>query len=88
MTWQTKTLAIFIAATVPVEKAGDVNPLLEVAQNIGEPAENDGEQKTTAARQNKSVNAWEHPELVDNGDASFERFMASFGSPARWAGRG
>lgn len=73
MTWQTKILATFIAATVPVEKAGDVNPLLEAAQNIGE--KND-EKKTVAAK-----------EPGENGIGSYERFMSTFGTPQRWAGR-
>lgn len=60
-----------------------MNPLLESAQQIGE--QPDAEQ--TQHPENRQINAWEHPELVDNGTASYERFMASFGSPARWAGR-
>jgi hypothetical protein len=84
--WQTRMICTFVAASVPVEKAGDVNPLLEAAKTIGESTSGDDTQPTQ--RNNKSINAWEHPELVDNGDASYERFMASFGSPARWAGRG
>jgi hypothetical protein len=32
--WQTQVLAQYIAATVPLEKAGDTNPLLESARNM------------------------------------------------------
>jgi hypothetical protein len=60
-----------VAATVPVERPGAASPLLEVAQSIGEPP---GEDTTPAG----------HAEPVEG---SFERFMGSFGNPARWAGR-
>lgn len=72
--WQTRVLAVYIAATVPVEKAGDVNPLLESAKKIG--VKDDDENETVADRSPK-----------ENSNGSFERFMTSFGSPARWAGR-
>jgi hypothetical protein len=65
-------LATFIAATVPVEKAGDVSPLLEAAKQIGEKDDD-----KTAADNTPG----------ENGVGSYERFMSSFGSPARWAGR-
>jgi hypothetical protein len=81
-----------VAATVPVENAGDMNPLLESAKEIGL---TDAEQKylenQNQGRQhipdNKPFDP-ENPPIPDNGNASFERFMASFGSPKRWAGRG
>jgi hypothetical protein len=82
--WQTKTLAVFIAATVPVEKAGDVNPLLDAAKSIGDPVEENS--STATAKKNTEPFDPEAPPEVDNGDASFERFMTSFGSPKRWAG--
>lgn len=69
-------ICTFVAATVPVEAAGDVNPLIEAAQNIGVDARSD-EEKTAAAQQN--------PNEPTTG--SYERFMSTFGSPARWAGR-
>jgi hypothetical protein len=65
-----------VAATVPVEKAGDVNPLLEAAQQIGDPV---GE--------NSQTNKKDADAPADNGDGSFERFMSTFGNPTRWAGR-
>lgn len=76
MTWQTKVLATFVAATVPVEKAGDVNPLLEAAKGIGEPPA-DEDDETTADK----------PGLNEPVVGSYERFMATFGTPQRWAGR-
>lgn len=39
--WQTRTLASFIAATVPVERGKD-NPLMDAAQAIGGPRTEDG----------------------------------------------
>lgn len=77
MKWQTKVICTFVAATVPVEKAGDINPLLEAARQIGE--EDDSDDNMTAADRSPSTN--------ENGVGSYERFMSSFGSPARWAGR-
>lgn len=70
MIWQTRTLATFVAATVPVDNPGESSPLLEQAQAIGE------------APSDKNDNADE-----GNPNGSFERFMGSFGTPARWAGR-
>jgi hypothetical protein len=62
-----------VAATVPVENAGDVNPLMESAKLIGSTQDDEAEEKKTS------------PAEPDVG--SFERFMMSFGSPHRWAGR-
>lgn len=74
---------MFIAATVPVESEGAVNSLLEAAKSIGEPVEDQPSLPT------KSTGPFdpENPPEVDNGNASFERFMTSFGAPKRWAGR-
>lgn len=65
---------MFIAATVPLEKEGDVNPLLEAAKTVGDPP----------AKEDDAVKA---AEPGDNNIGSYERFMMTFGSPARWAGR-
>ena len=71
--WQTRTICTFVAATVPVENAGDESPLLDAARVIGL----EGTQKTE-----------EHESTPNEPQpGSFERFMTSFGSPARWAGR-
>lgn len=56
---------------MPVEKKGDPNLLLQQAQQIGE--QNLGDNRTA-------------PSTSEPEDGSFERFMASFGSPQRWAG--
>ncbi len=62
-----------MAATVPVE--GNENPLVEAAQRIGlEDGEEPAEQRATAS-------------AAEPRTGSFESFMSSFGSPARWAGR-
>jgi hypothetical protein len=76
MKWQTKVLATFVAATVPVESAGDVSPLLEAAKTIGDPP-TDEDDETTAAK----------PGVNEPVVGSYERFMSTFGTPQRWAGR-
>jgi hypothetical protein len=85
--WQTRLICTYVAATVPVEKAGDMNPLLESAKEIGltDVEQNRVEQQT----QIPAIETFdpEHPPIPDNGNASFERFMGTFGSPGRWAGR-
>jgi hypothetical protein len=53
-----------------------VNPLLEHAQNVGEPMTDEDKKND---EQNPSVN--------EPAVGSYERFMHSFGSPQRWAGR-
>lgn len=73
MKWQTRTLAEFIALTVPVEKAGAVNPLLDYARKIGEPP---SDEEKEAAK-----NPVNEPQ-----PGSYERFMHTFGNPQRWAG--
>lgn len=52
------------------------NPLLEQAASIGEHA---GTGRDTHADDNEFGEA-------SNANGSFERFMGSFGSPAKWAG--
>jgi hypothetical protein len=56
-----------------VEHAGDVSPLLDQAQLIGMP----GADKDDAP---------ERGSTNEPTTGSFERFLTSFGSPARWAG--
>lgn len=59
MFWQTRTLASFIAATVPVGK-GESNPLLDAAREIGEPRTEDnanGGQQSTAEPRTGSYEA-------------------------------
>jgi hypothetical protein len=72
-------LATFVAATVPVESAGDVNPLIDLAQKIGEDNPDSDDDSTMAASERVSQD--------ENGVGSFERFMSTFGAPSRWAGR-
>lgn len=76
---------MFIAATVPVEKQGDVNPLLEAAQQLGDDSIT-GDHETQTPATDAAFDP-ENPPMPDNGVASVERFMSSFGAPARWAGR-
>lgn len=56
---------------MPVERAGDSSPLLEAAQAIGEPVKDSSSEPTSN----------------EPAEGSFERFLNSFGNPARWAGR-
>lgn len=72
MIWQTRTLAAFVAATVNGE--GE-NQLLTEALNIG--VKTSVKEETPTAQKRPEPN-----------EGSYERFMTSFGSPQRWAGRG
>jgi hypothetical protein len=82
--WQARTICTFVAATVPMEKAGDVNPLLEAAQQIGM----EGVQNAEGDDSKPNLDTFdpENPPIPSKVN-SFEGFMGSFGSPARWAGR-
>lgn len=78
--WQTRTLAQFIAATVPLEK-GQKNPLADEAAKIRLRLEND---------KGKADNDVPIEEIIEKGSqvaqnqpGSFERLMGGFG-----AGRG
>lgn len=71
-------LATFVAATVPVEQAGDVNPLLEAAKTIGDPPTEDQEDMPDTDKR---------PAVNEPVVGSYERFMSTFGTPQRWAGR-
>lgn len=81
MIWQTRTICVTVAATVPVETKGDVSPLMEFASSIGEMPEDtkNDEQPISTDKQQTAV--------VDPNPGTYEAFMSSFGSPARWAGR-
>ncbi len=74
MIWQTRTLAAFVAATVNGE--GE-NQLLTEALNIGV--------KNSTKKDDDSTTPQKRPEP---NVGTYERFMSSFGSPQRWAGRG
>lgn len=74
MKWQTRLICVYTAATVQVEKEGDKNPLLESALKIGED-ETDSDDNDAPAKP-----------LNDPDVGSYERFMSTFGSSARWAG--
>lgn len=69
---------------MPVENEGDVSPLLEYANSLDQPA---SKTKEIAEKPSERPFDPENPPLADNGNASFERFMGSFGAPARWSGR-
>ncbi len=75
MKWSTRTICTFVAASVPVEKAGDVNPLLEAASKVGMDDSSDEEKQADKSPSNEPA------------VGSYERFLSTFGNPARWAGR-
>lgn len=66
--WSTRTIATFVAATVPVESAGAKNPLLEHAQSIG-----DGMLPGTQAQGTDAAPSTSEPQA-----GSFEQFMTMF----------
>ncbi len=70
-----------MAATVPVEKAGDSSPLLEQAMQVGDFAD------TTTGTDTAVLDRPEKPKVAEARVGSYEAFMSSFGTPARWAGR-
>jgi hypothetical protein len=80
MIWQTRTLATFVAATVPVETKGDVSPLMDAALLIGvnDTAVVDSEDIPTQTQKVR---------VAEPNVGSYEAFMTSFGAPTRWAGR-
>lgn len=73
--WQTRELAIFIAATVPVEKEGDANPLLDAAKRIGEGIISDNESKDKGKDDDYDENGVKYN--------SYEHFMTVFGGAMR-----
>lgn len=81
MKWETRTICTFIAASVPVEKAGDVSPLMDAAEQIGVDAQME---KKSDANSMQEFDP-ENPPMPRNQN-SFEGFMGTFGSPSRWAG--
>ncbi len=96
--WQTRTICTFVAATVPVETEGEISPLLEQAQRIGDPPDEATGQQTggSPARSGQAAGLStetdeegrvRHVAAVDPNPGTFERFMGSFGTPQRWAGR-
>lgn len=75
MSWQTRTLAQFIAATVPVEKAGDTSELLEQASLIAF-------DKTEAAELKRLANAPPDIKPKEPRIGSYERLMSGLGGNA------
>lgn len=63
-------MATFVAATVPVEKAGDTSPLLEAAQGIGVAPDKSTEDRPAGGASEPAV-------------GSYESFMSSFGRSLR-----
>lgn len=65
---------------MPVEKAGDSSPLLEQAMQVGDFAAATGDTAVLERPEKKQ-------QVAEPRVGSYEAFMSSFGSPARWAGR-
>jgi len=92
---------MFVAATVPVETAGETSPLMDEALRIGEPPEESTSDTAPSSGEGGSVpkatpgTKTETDEAgrtrlvadVDPRNGTFEMFMGSFGTPQRWAGR-
>lgn len=74
--WQTRTIAQFIAATVPVEK-GKRNTLAEEAEKIRLRLED--EKGTSESDAPPEVFVEEGSQVAKNAAGSYERLMAGFG---------
>ncbi len=75
---------------MPVETQGDTNPLLEEAQRIGDLPDHDSDQPTPPSQTRIETDEKGRERQVADPDpnpGTFEMFMGSFGTPARWAGR-
>jgi hypothetical protein len=66
---------VFIAATVPVEHEGDISPLLDAANEIGNEIRND----TTETPKDTDHPDKHHERTVEAAPGSFEKFMATLG---------
>lgn len=75
--WQTKTLASFIAATVPVEKGKGGNPLAKAAEKVRLRLEDD----EGVADNDVPMEVWleEGSQTAENSEGSFEQLMRGFG---------
>lgn len=78
MIWQTRVLAQFIAATVPVESEGSVNELLQAANDIGRPRKDTDRTPQGGA---EPVGAAAKP--IEPKAGSYEAFMATFARAMR-----
>lgn len=74
--WQTKTLAAFIAASVPMEKKGQKNPLLDEAMRISLTFEGD---EALVKDVPPEVYVEQGSQVAQNKNGSYERLKAVFG---------
>lgn len=74
--WQTRTLAQFIAATIPVEK-GKKNPVADAAAKLSLRIEDETGNSDDDTPMEKYLE--EGSQTADNGTGSFERLTAGFG---------
>ena len=80
--WETKTLAIFIAGTVQVDK-GKSNPLLKAAEKIKLPMNfDDEESEEDAAAEDPDVFVEQGSQKVKARPGSFEAFERTMGGPS------
>lgn len=80
--WQTRTLATFIAATVPMEKKGQKNPLLDEAQKVRLRMDGDEEEdRRSSADVPPEVFIEQGSQVAQdrNGNGSYERLRRAFG---------
>jgi hypothetical protein len=75
--WQTRTLAQFIAASVPVEAEGATNELMDAARSVGRAIG----KKDAAEATNELVGAASKP--IEPKAGSYEAFMATFARAMR-----
>jgi hypothetical protein len=78
--WQTRTLATFIAATVPQEKKGAKNPLLEEAQKVRLQMEGEESEDDKAKDVPPEVFIEQGSQVAQNRNGSYERLRRAFGA--------
>ncbi len=76
-----------MAATVPVEQAGQSSPLLDAAASIGDAFRTSTSTSTGTGTGRQDQLAETPPARPEPQPGSYERFMSTFGNPTRWAGR-
>lgn len=77
--WQTRTLAQFIALTVPMEKKGQKNPLLEEANKIRLRLDGEDEEEESKKDVPMEVFIEEGSQVAQNKNGSFEALTRAFG---------
>lgn len=78
--WQTRTLAQFIAATVPQQKKGQKNPLAEEAAKIRLEFKGDKSSRKSSSDDERSLEdiIENGSKVAENAPGSYERLMRGF----------